>query len=52
MNDLGKKKENGKKAAKSPNNGGVNPLGNSPDTEFAGEVYSQGQEAAKKKNTK
>ncbi|WP_142302869.1 small, acid-soluble spore protein L [Bacillus sp. FJAT-45350] len=30
----------------------VNPLGNSPDNEFAGEVYSQGEEAAKKKNTK
>ncbi|MBU8907456.1 small, acid-soluble spore protein L [Desertibacillus haloalkaliphilus] len=30
----------------------VNPLGNSPDTEFSGEVYSKGQHAAKKENTK
>ncbi|MGO4886938.1 small, acid-soluble spore protein L [Anaerobacillus sp. MEB173] len=49
---MGKKRDNGKKAAKNPGNQSVNPLGNSPDTEFAGEVYSQGAEAAKKKNTK
>ncbi|MDG5787257.1 hypothetical protein QA612_07105 [Evansella sp. AB-P1] len=30
----------------------VNPLGNAPDDKDAGEVLSQGAEAAKKKNTK
>ncbi|MFA9556997.1 hypothetical protein ACERII_06825 [Evansella sp. AB-rgal1] len=30
----------------------VNPLGQSPDDKDAGEVISQGHEAAKKKNTK
>jgi hypothetical protein len=30
----------------------VNSLGNSPDSEFAGEVYSQDAARAKKSNTK
>ncbi|UTR10602.1 hypothetical protein MM300_22515 [Evansella sp. LMS18] len=35
-----------------PGTRSVNPLGKSPDDKHAGEVISQGNEAAKKDNTK
>ncbi|MBU9713127.1 hypothetical protein [Evansella tamaricis] len=49
---MAKQKASRSQNQKVPGDRSVNPLGKSPDDMHAGEVVSQGQEAAKKSNTK
>ncbi|MBU9722087.1 MULTISPECIES: small, acid-soluble spore protein L [Bacillaceae] len=49
---MGKQRSTRSQNSKVPGARSVNPMGQSPGEEHAGEVYSQGQESAKKSNTK